>query len=49
MVDVKFAAVLTIAVTAVPIGNAQSRPPPQKLTGVAIRLARSNQMHPSPS
>jgi hypothetical protein len=36
MIKVKFAAVVTAAVTAVSIGSAQARPLPQKMAGVAI-------------
>ena len=40
MIKVKFAAVVTAAVTAVSIGSAEARPLPQAMTGVAISTSQ---------
>jgi hypothetical protein len=48
MIKVKFAAVVTAAVTAVSIGSAQARPLPQKMAGVAISTSQIKSNAPLP-
>jgi hypothetical protein len=48
MIKVKFAAVVTAAITAVSIGSAQARPLPQKMAGVAISTSQIKSNAPLP-
>ena len=48
MIKVKFAAVVTAAITAVSIGSAQARPLPQKMAGVAISTSQLRSNAPLP-
>ena len=49
MIKVKFAAVVTAAITAVSIGSPQARPLPQKIAGVAISTSQIKSTAPLPS
>jgi hypothetical protein len=49
MIRVKFAFVVTAAITAMSIGSAQARPFPQKMAGVAISTIQIKSTAPLPS
>ena len=49
MIRVKFAFVVTAAITAVSIGSPQARPLPQKMAGVAISTSQIKSTAPLPS